>query len=76
MASFPRVNGVHNLHIWEISSSQHASGTRVSTVSDSVVDYQMTLKEMKDMLRERYNKAHTTLEVEGESCNADSCHLD
>lgn len=75
MASFEGVEDVHDLHIWEIGSNLYALSAHVRMASDSVAECLQALGGMKEMLREKYNMAHSTLEIEGESCTHDACHF-
>lgn len=76
MASFRGVEDVHDLHIWEIGSNLYALSAHASMASDSVEECRVALREMKEMLRERYNMAHITLEIEGGSCSPGTCRFD
>ena len=76
MNSFPGVNDVHDLHIWEIGSHLYALSAHVSMASDSVDECQDVLRKIKQMLLERYNVTHTTLEMEGDICSPGCCRFD
>ncbi len=76
MASFDGVEDVHDLHIWEIGSNLYALSAHVAMASDSVEECRGVLGGMKEMLREKYNMAHSTLEIEGDSCSHGTCHFD
>lgn len=76
MASFEGVEDVHDLHIWEVGSNLFALSAHVSMASDSVEECRGVLHEMKEMLKEKYNMAHSTLEIEGDSCSPGACHFD
>ncbi len=69
MCAFEGVEDVHDLHIWEIGSNIYALSAHVRMASDSVAECLGVLAEMKEMLRDKYNMAHSTLEIEGESCS-------
>ena len=68
MCAFEGVEDVRDLHIWEIGSNIYALSAHVRMASDSVAECLGVLAEMKEMLRDKYNMAHSTLEIEGESC--------
>jgi cobalt-zinc-cadmium efflux system protein len=76
MAAYPGVNDVHDLHIWELGSNVYALSAHVSMASDSVEECQEVLRKIKQLLLEKYNVAHTTLEMEGGVCSPGSCRLD
>lgn len=76
MNGFTGVNDVHDLHIWEIGSDIYALSAHVSMASDSIDECQDVLRAIKEMLLEKYNVAHTTLEMEGGVCSPGSCRFD
>jgi cobalt-zinc-cadmium efflux system protein len=76
MSAFPGVNDVHDLHIWEIGSNFYALSAHVSMASDSVDECQDVLRNIKQMLLEKHNVTHTTLEMEGDVCSPGSCRVD
>ncbi len=76
MHAYKGVNDVHDLHIWEIGSNIYALSAHVSMHSDSVEECQEIVREVKEMLLEKHNIAHTTLEMEGEPCSPGTCHFD
>ncbi len=76
MTSLDGVEEVHDLHIWEIGSNLYALSAHVVMASDSVEECGRILGEMKDLLEEKHNVAHSTLEIEGHPCSDGTCRFD
>lgn len=76
MAVFDAVEDVHDLHIWEIGSDIYALSAHVVVSDERVSEHRALLKSIKEMLKERYNVVHSTLELEVEPCPPDQeCHF-
>jgi cobalt-zinc-cadmium efflux system protein len=69
----PEVNGVHDVHIWSISSNKRALSAHILVNNISVAKSQQILCEIKKVLSEKFNINHTTLEVECVNCENGSC---
>lgn len=70
------VKDVHHLHIWTISSGIHALSTHV--LIDDVLTSESTriLDDIEDMLKEKHNITHVTIQFECENCsNGQVCYL-
>ncbi|GAA0942221.1 cation diffusion facilitator family transporter [Actinocorallia libanotica] len=61
MAGRPRVMEVHDLHVWEVTSGYPALSARVLVDPDG--DCHTVRRDLRRVLRERYEIAHATLEV-------------
>jgi cobalt-zinc-cadmium efflux system protein len=61
MASVPGVKGVHDLHIWTITSGLDALSSHV--VVSVGEDRDEVLDRLQQLLRDRYKIDHTTLQV-------------
>ena len=62
IASFPHVESVHDLHVWEVSSGFPALSAHVLVPPDE--DCHGTRRGLEHMLVERFGIEHTTLQVD------------
>lgn len=58
----PGVCGVHDLHLWSVTSGFHALSAHVEV--DAVLDRERVLRRLNFVLRERFGLTHTTLQIE------------
>jgi cobalt-zinc-cadmium efflux system protein len=72
----PGVEGVHDLHIWSISSSDLALSAHVETTDLALSETGAVLSSAKQMLAADFQIGHVTLELEclGGACAGSSCH--
>jgi len=61
------IQGVHDLHIWSITSGMTALSGHVTLDSVSMARSDDLLNCIKEMLRQRFHIEHTTIQVESES---------
>lgn len=73
----PGVRGVHDLHIWSISSSDLALSAHVEAEDTTLSDIGTLLADVKNMLAREFRVGHVTLELEtaGGECAGSSCDL-
>jgi cobalt-zinc-cadmium efflux system protein len=63
MLAMPGVSGVHDLHVWALTSGRHALMTHIEVAPD--LPRQERLEEaMGQMLQERFGISHSTVQVE------------
>jgi cobalt-zinc-cadmium efflux system protein len=62
IADLPGVSGVHDLHIWTISSGRIALSGHV--VAEDTHDHAKLLQEVSDLLYERFDISHNTIQIE------------
>ena len=62
IASFPRVESVHDLHVWEVSSGFPALSAHVLVRPDD--DCHGVRRDLEHMLVDRFGIEHTTLQVD------------
>lgn len=62
MASVPGVRGIHDLHLWSLTSSQASLTAHV--VVDDLKQWPSVWDAMRDLLKERFGIDHYTLQVE------------
>jgi cobalt-zinc-cadmium efflux system protein len=63
----PRVTGVHDLHVWALSSSEVALSCHVVVEDISLGDAEHVVRDLEQRLCDRFAIGHTTIQVE-------SCH--
>ena len=62
MAALPGIVEVHDLHVWEVTSGFPALAAHVLVAPDD--DCHALRRNLADMLSERFDITHTTLQVE------------
>jgi cobalt-zinc-cadmium efflux system protein len=77
MLTVPGVRGVHDLHIWSISSSDLALSAHVEVDDAAVSETSAILTAVKGALAGQFGVGHVTLELEttGGECAGSSCAL-
>jgi cobalt-zinc-cadmium efflux system protein len=73
LEAIPGILGVHDLHIWYMSSNKTALSAHI--VAKEPLSWQSTLLECQEMLEEKHNIDHVTLQHEFEHSNHTHCHL-
>ena len=68
LAAVPGVTGVHDLHVWTLTSGMHVA--TVHLVCDDGADPTVVLTEAAAVLRERFAIEHATIQVEPRSARA------
>src|SRR5829696_659775 len=77
MDAVPGVAGVHDLHVWTVTSGLTALSAHVET--DNLAGWDTCMKGLASMLRERFDIAHVTLQPEpprSASATWDRCSID
>lgn len=69
LACVPGVSGVHDLHLWSVAGDDRSLTVHL-TLADSA-DGETVRLASSDMLHERFNVAHTTIQTEREVCTDD-----
>jgi cobalt-zinc-cadmium efflux system protein len=77
MLAVPGVRGVHDLHIWSISSSDLALSAHVVVADASLSELGAVMTGLKDMLATRFGVDHVTVELENEGgqCAGGGCDI-
>ena len=60
------VVGVHDLHIWSLTSGRNALSCHVEVRTDTLAQSDALLGRINDMLRSRFSVTHTTIQMESE----------
>ena len=71
LAALPGVADVHDLHVWSLASSQAAMTAHL--VVDDGVDAGALRHAAAELLEERFDIGHATLQVEGDHCHGPDC---
>jgi cobalt-zinc-cadmium efflux system protein len=74
-ASIVRVEGVvdvHDLHVWTIGSGSHALSAHVVLDDRKLSEATAILRKIDDAMRDEFAIAHSTVQFECESCEADT----
>jgi cobalt-zinc-cadmium efflux system protein len=74
-ASIVRVEGVvdvHDLHVWTIGSGSHALSAHVVLDDRKLSEASAILRKIDDAMRDEFAIAHSTVQFECESCEADT----
>jgi len=67
IASTPRVTGMHDLHVWALSSEQTALSVHVVVGDCPLADAEHLVRDLEQRLCSKFDIGHTTIQVE-------SCH--
>jgi cobalt-zinc-cadmium efflux system protein len=70
LAGLPTVGSVHDLHVWTIGSGEVSLSCHLVTDSRTEVDDHKLLNLARDLLRDRFEILHTTVQVERPSPEA------
>lgn len=75
MLAVPGVTGVHDLHVWVLTSGKNALTAHV--VHAASIDGAALIEPLKEMLADRFKVFHTTLQVESTACqhSEDGCNF-
>lgn len=75
MLAVPGVTGVHDLHVWVLTSGKNALTAHV--VHAAGIDGAALIEPLKEMLADRFKVFHTTLQVEPTACqhSEDGCNF-
>jgi cobalt-zinc-cadmium efflux system protein len=62
------VRNIHDVHVWSITSEMHALSAHVLVEDQKVSQGGEILRRIGEVLRDRFDITHTTLQLECESC--------
>lgn len=66
VCELPGVVGIHDLHIWSLTSGMHALSCHVEVDDQALGDMEGLLDRVRHLLRERFAIGHTTIQIEPE----------
>ena len=73
IAATPGVAGVHDLHVWSLTSDDHSLSTHVELAEGA--DFEAVRSTVATMLHDRYEIDHATIQMEREACEeSDALH--
>ena len=74
--AFPRVEGVHDIHTWTITSGYHAMSAHVLLQSRcTLAQAQALLDDLRHMVDDRFHIGHITIQLEGGDAKCREAHL-
>lgn len=74
MAQVEGVVGVHDLHVWSLTSQSHALASHVQVQEMPLAETESVLDRINHQLRDHYGIHHTTIQIEVTGCvTVDGC---
>jgi cobalt-zinc-cadmium efflux system protein len=70
------VEDVHHLHIWTVASGIVACSLHIRVGEQSALEAQRIQQAVAEMLEHDFGIAHSTIQIEVEECQGNSCHCD
>lgn len=67
ISATPGVAGVHDLHVWSVTSDDHSLSAHVELSEEA--DFESVRASVAGMLHDQYEIQHATIQVEREPCN-------
>lgn len=67
IAGTPGVAGVHDLHVWSLTSNDHSLSTHVELSEGA--DFEAVRTAVAKVLHDRYDIEHATIQIEREACD-------
>lgn len=74
--SLPDVVNVHDLHIWTLTPGNHSLTMHVSIRRQTIPRFHLVIRDIEDLLQERFGLGHCTIQVEPEGEDHVSDHYD
>lgn len=71
MAQINGIQAVHDLHVWSIGSGSLALSAHVLVNDRRVSEASVIMRQLDDLVRERFGVTHVTLQFECENCGED-----
>ena len=72
LLAVPGVQAIHDLHVWALTSGKNS--LTVHAVLDPGAEEQQVLRAAAQMLEERFQLTHTTIQVEAAACEQEFAH--
>jgi cobalt-zinc-cadmium efflux system protein len=74
MQSVDGVVGVHDLHVWSLTSQSHALACHVQVIEMPITECEAILERLNHQLRDHFGIHHTTIQLEVTDCpTVDGC---
>lgn len=82
LLSLSEVSGVTDLHIWALTQNQIMMSCHLAVTVKTIEKGEQVIREVHDLMLDRFGIGHTTIQLETESCNTcyhhevqlDHCH--
>ncbi|HZO90227.1 MAG TPA: cation diffusion facilitator family transporter [Chthonomonadaceae bacterium] len=74
MEAVPGVSDIHDLHVWTIADGMHALSCHLRVEEEDIPNAAGVVREVKDLLAERYEVRHSTIETECGGCEPGELH--
>lgn len=68
LKSLPEIKGVHDLHIWSLDSKKNICSGHITIDDRRVSETSDVLKKIENLLKNKFNITHITIELECEKC--------
>jgi len=62
------VRGIHDLHVWSLSSDLYALSAHVLVDKDDIDSINRIVSEINDLVKSKYNISHSVIQSECEIC--------
>jgi len=69
------VIGVHDLHVWTLTSGIYSLSGHVVVKDQQVSSCSPVLREIEEVLEHRFKIGHTTIQIETEACPLNKCDM-
>ncbi|MGH8016261.1 MAG: hypothetical protein ACREBV_08735, partial [Candidatus Zixiibacteriota bacterium] len=69
ISAFPRVQDVHDLHIWSLSSNEVALSCHVCVLKEDFSHGPALIVQINEMLNDKFKIGHGTIQLEIDDCN-------
>jgi cobalt-zinc-cadmium efflux system protein len=69
LEKYPMIRNIHHVHCWQLQDHDILFEAHIETSQDLLLSESCALmKEVEEVLRQKFNITHTTLQVEFEVC--------
>ena len=68
LTALPAIRDIHELHVWSICSNIYALSTHALLHDNKVNQFESVLKDIKELLKSRFNITHSTIQFETRPC--------
>lgn len=68
LKSLPEIKGIHDLHIWSLDSQKNICSGHITIDDRKVSETNDVLQKIENLLKEKFNITHITIELECEKC--------
>ena len=76
LTALPAIRDIHELHVWSICSNIYALSTHALLHDNKVNQFESVLKDIKELLKSRFNITHSTIQFETRPCEKNNTLCD